>query len=450
MALDKAGSISQINNLFPDNTTGEITPVDQRVVSTNAISSNLNLVDTIEQSVVSSVDFLAGLKIDGDPVTIPTKEVKINDFSELPAVVGGKIPLLPDIQYTFEDNVDIGLTGFTLGNNTVIDGLDEHVTAITFTGTGNMFTGVNVTSRIKNIGLYCANGTLFNISDTSPKTTNFFFLRDIIVWECANIGTAIDLGLLSMFGCRFDNISNNGVLLVGDFGNLVGNFMFGVINSGTFIDLGTATFNGIDLDQFVVVKASGTIAISGLTGSANINTGGIGSVRNGRFVGVGTNLSGITNQDALWDFIGNDDIGNTRPDGLLSQTDNSTETVITTVSTPVLLAGTWEIVRTSQFIGTAAGRLTFIGGRPIVVPIVLTTTAAVVSGVNKDVNFYIGLNDSIIPSSKVKANLSAGDTKNQSNVWQQEFQPGDYIEPFVENTTDTIDVIVEDTKLRVN
>lgn len=450
MALDKSDSISQINNLFPDNTAGEITPVDQRVVSTNAISSNLNLVDDIEQSVASSVNFLAGLKIDGVPITLPVKEVKINQFSELPAVLGGKIPLLSDTEYTFENNIDIGLTGFTLGINTVVNGLDEHVTAITFNGTGVMFTGVNVTSRIKNIGLYCANGTLFNISDTAPKTTNFFFLRDIIVWECANIGIATDLALLSIFGCRFDNISNNGALLVGDFGNLVGNFMLGVINSGTFIDLGTATFNGIDLDQFVVVKASGTIAISGLAGSANINPGGIGSVRNGRFVGVGTNLSGITNQDALWDFIGNDDIGNTRPDGLLSQTDNSVETVITTSSTPVLLAGSWDIVRTSQFIGSASGRLTFIGGRSIVVPIVLTTTAAVVSGVNKDVNFYIGFNGSVITSTRVKVNLSSGDTKNQSNVWQLEFQPDDYIEPFVENTTDTIDIIVEDAKLRVN
>ncbi len=56
MAFDKAGSISQINNLYPDNTTGEVTPVDQRVVSTNAIDSNLNTVETIDQTINSNLE----------------------------------------------------------------------------------------------------------------------------------------------------------------------------------------------------------------------------------------------------------------------------------------------------------------------------------------------------------------------------------------------------------
>lgn len=450
MALDKADSISQINNLFPDNTAGEITPVDQRVVSTNAISSNLNLVDDIEQSVASSVDFLVGLKIDGAPVTLPVKEVKINQFSELPTVSGGKIPLLPDTEYTFENDVNIGSTGFTLAHNTVINGLDEHVVTIEFEGTGVMFTAVDSTFRIKNIGIRCPLGTFINASDVASLTTNFALFFNLIVWECNNIGIVTDLGLFSMVIVRFDKINNNGLLFVGSFGNLVGNFLLGVTEAGILFDLGTATFNAIDLVQFLFITSSGATAISGLTDSGNINTGGIGSVRFGKFLGAGASLSGITIQDALWNFLDNSGIGNTRSDGLLSQTDNSTETVITTVSTPVLLAGAWEIVRTSQFIGTAAGRLTYIGGRPIVVPVVLTTTAAVASGVNKDVNFYIGLNGSIIPSSKVKSNLSAGDTKNQSNIWQLELQPDDFVEAFAENITDIINLIVEDAKLRVN
>lgn len=451
MALDKADSISQINNLFPDNTTGEITPVDQRVVSTNAISSNLNLVDEIEQSVASTINFLAGLEINGTPVTVPTKEVKINQFSDLPTpLVGGKFPLLPDTQYTFENDVNVGTTGFTLAHNTVINALDEHVVTIEFEGTGVMFTAVDSTFRIKNIGIRCPLGTFINASDVTSPTTNFAFFFNLIIWECNNVGIVTDLGLFSMVIVRFDKINNNGMSFVGSFGNLVGNFLLGVVEGGTLFNLGTATFNAIDLVQFLFITSTGTIAISGLTDSGNINAGGIASVRFGKFLGTGASLSGITIEDALWNFLDNTGIGNTRSDGLLSQTDNSTETIITTVSTPVLLAGTWEIVRTSQFTGTATGRLTYIGGRPIVVPIVLATTAAVASGVNKDVNFYIGLNGSVIPSSKVKTNLSAGDTKNQSNIWQLEMQPNDFAEAFVENTTDTINPIIEDAKLRIN
>ncbi len=56
MALDKTDSISQINDLFPDNATGEITPVDQRIVSTNAIDSNLNTEETIDQTISSNLE----------------------------------------------------------------------------------------------------------------------------------------------------------------------------------------------------------------------------------------------------------------------------------------------------------------------------------------------------------------------------------------------------------
>jgi len=56
MALNKADSISQINDLNPDNTTGEITPADRRIVSTNAIDSNLNTVETIDQTINSNLE----------------------------------------------------------------------------------------------------------------------------------------------------------------------------------------------------------------------------------------------------------------------------------------------------------------------------------------------------------------------------------------------------------
>lgn len=56
MALNKADSISQINNSYPDNTTGEITPADQRIVSTNAISSNVNTEETINQVINSNFE----------------------------------------------------------------------------------------------------------------------------------------------------------------------------------------------------------------------------------------------------------------------------------------------------------------------------------------------------------------------------------------------------------
>ncbi len=56
MALNKVDSISQINNLFPDNITEEISPLDQRVVSANAISSAVNTEETANQLIKSPLE----------------------------------------------------------------------------------------------------------------------------------------------------------------------------------------------------------------------------------------------------------------------------------------------------------------------------------------------------------------------------------------------------------
>ena len=47
-------------------------------------------------------------------------------------------------------------------------------------------------------------------------------------------------------------------------------------------------------------------------------------------------------------------------DGLLTITSSTTETTIATVSTPVLLSGTWNVISTHQMDATAAGRLTYL------------------------------------------------------------------------------------------
>jgi len=56
MALNKDDGISQVNNLFPDNISGEITPADLRVVSTNAISSSLNTEEVTDQVIKSNFE----------------------------------------------------------------------------------------------------------------------------------------------------------------------------------------------------------------------------------------------------------------------------------------------------------------------------------------------------------------------------------------------------------
>ncbi len=451
MALDKDDSISQINNLFPDNITGEITPVDQRVVSTNAISSNLNLEELTEQNVKGSVNFLNGLKNDGIPLRSSSVKVEVKTLDNLPTPSGGKILLADNITYDFIETVDIGENELIFGESTDITSISEFNIELIYIGTGDMITSVNKSFSISNIGIRCPNGTLFNLSDSSPVTESFILLQNVTIWECKNAGDITSLALLSMVIVAFRNITDTGFRFFGSFGNLSVQFSLGVVFDSAFLDLGTAVFNSIEAatTRMVIIESGGS-GVSGLTGSGNINTGGIGSIRNCRFDGAGSPISGISTEDALWDFFGNDDIANSRPDALISLKGNFTETVISSVGVEVLVAGSWAEITSSQFTTTAAGRVTYNGGRPAKLPITVSTGITVSSGVNQTIHVHLFLNGTIIEDSEVILNVDSTDVKNQVNLYQLTWQPSDYLELFVSNESTINNVTVINSKFRVN
>lgn len=433
MALDKADSISQVNNLFPDNSSGEITPADQRTVSINAISSNLNLVDPGPQTVTGSA-------------SLSVKQITINDLSHLPLPSGGVITLEADTLYLLGNDIDFGTTRITLSDSTVIKGLDERVITVTYSGTSTMFTAVNVGFRIEKLKISCPSGTFFNGSDTGSKV---FCFNNLDVIDCGTLGLIDGCEFFDIHHCDF-KATIDGFMFNGSIGEFHIHNSVIDLTAGIGLDFATAVFDTIDVDDSSFILAVGSIGASGLVFSGNINTGGLGKFRFTSFTGLGTKLAGISPEDALWNFVGNDDVADSRPDGLLSFIDNVTETVIAVSGVEVLVAGTWNVIRVSQFTGSAAGRLTYNGGRPVVIPVTVSTAVTVSSGVNQELHLHLFVNGSIIEQSKVQVNVDSTDTKNQTNVWQLVMNPGDFIELFVSNESTTNNVIVSDAKLRVN
>lgn len=435
MALDKADSISQINNLFPDNTTGEISPADQRVVNINAISSNLNLVDP-------------GLQVATGSASLSTKQIGVNSIDHLPTPSGGVITLDANTVYHVGNDINLGTNRIVMSDDTVIVGISESNISMTYTGTGTMFTCTNVSARINNVSITCASGTFLDVSGTGVEG---IILNGVNVNGVAILGTITNIRSFGWDDGAIAVISTRGFLFVTTITKLnLDNLVF-VATTGVVIDFGTAIFDTVDIDGALFsLLTSGATAISGAVSSANISAGGLGEIKFCHFSGSGTPLSGLTTDDALWNFLNNDDIANSRPDGLLSFIDNTTETVITTIGVEVLVAGTWNIVRTSQFTGTAAGRLTYNGGRPVTVPVTVSTAITVASGTNQELHLHLFLNGVIIEQSKVQSNVDSGDTKNQVNIWELVMSSDDYIELFVENNSTTNNITVIDAKFRIN
>jgi hypothetical protein len=222
------------------------------------------------------------------------------------------------------------------------------------------------------------------------------------------------------------------------------------LTGGSLFNFGTATFDAIILDLVLANLGAGTTLITGAASSANINAGGTAVVTRMLTSGAGTILSGVTVDDALWNFFHNDDIADTRPDGLLSMQSNVTATVIAAAGTPVLVAGTWVVERSSQMTGTTAGRLTYDGGKDITIPITGSFTVEPASGGAVNISIEIAINGSVVPNSKRTANTSAGNPVSITAPWQEVLSTTNFVEYFVTNETTTVDILVSSAISRIN
>ena len=365
--------------------------------------------------------------------------------------MGGVITLVTGNVYLISGIVTITDT-ITPTARTSIVSLEANSNELNYTGTGSMFKGSNVGFSIDNVSIRCANGTLNDWTDTSPLKTSVIEYMGVTFKQVKNCGLSTDIRQLRYFACVFEDIITTGHTFAGDIEQCFSGDTDFANNSATPVyDLGTATFDLMwSIDYQVKLNNAGGSFISGLTASGNINTGGLGQLVIGLILGPGTPLVGITIDDVLWNFADNNNIADTQPDALIFLLNNTTNTVIATVDTPVVILGTYTEHLASQFTTTAAGRMTYNGVKPITAPIIATMTAKTASGGDKDVTFYIAKNGSIIANSGISNNIKLANKNNTVIVWQEPIVNGDFFEIHVENNTDAIDILVEDMNIAIN
>ena len=403
------------------------------------------------QTVLGEVDFTGGLKVNGALVKAPIRQVIVNVLSDLPTPIASEISLADLTEYVVGDNFNLGTNRVLMGSDTVFRGLDENVITVTYTGTGSMFTASDVSCRIKGLTANCTSGTLLTAINTAGNEGTTNVILDNVDVDCATLGTITNLNILGIFRCAFNSISTDGFSFIGTQGNAITiNDSTILQQAGTFLNLGVSSFLSFDISNYLMIGSGGTTFLSGAAASANIRAGGLGRVVRGRNLGAETVLSGITSQDALWEFFLNDSIPNTRPDGLLSMQGNATATVIAVAGTPVLVAGTWVVERVSQFTGTVAGRLTYNGGKGVTVPITASLTVEPASGGATDISVQVAINGVVAAGSKRVGNASAGNPTSITVPWQEQLSTSDFVEVFVANEGGTVNILVSSAVLRIN
>jgi hypothetical protein len=368
----------------------------------------------------------------------------VNSISDFPTPAGGVITLADDTTYVLGAAMSTA-DRFQMGDNTAITGNIYHNT-LTYTGSGSMFTGVDVTSTFVNARFNCASGEVFNFEDTVGGIKSFF-AQQVIVENCAKWGTFDDMLLWEQNSTSCLN-AGDGVTFLGTNNLIFSASKFALASTDVAfvgLDLGTSVAQTIEFENVILNGVSGATGISGAAANANVPVGAVATVDRCEFQGALTPLSGITTDDVRWRFAGNTpNVKDTQPDAMVSINGNATATTISVATTPVLAAGTWTDERSSHFTNTTGGRITYNGERSLTTPIQVTATVDVASGTNKTVRVYIAKNGTVYTNSGISALVDAGSPISLVSLWQDSLAENDYLEVFVANDTDTVDVTLVD------
>lgn len=402
---------------------------------------DLIYLDAFDASAILEVTAVTGTAIEAPfiPKAIANRVV-VNEGSDFPAAVGGRIPLAANTEYYIGDNTVSVTDPFTLGQNVVITGA-PNASKLTYTGTGNMFEGLDIVTFItRGTTIDCPSAQVFSISDTSPVTT--VGLDRFIIESCLKFGTFTDVFALVIELIRAttiaDGISTAGIL------NLINIQRLTLISpSVTFkgIDLGTSVSSTIVIRDYLAVAPPGAFGVSGLANNGNIPVGALAILTTSEFLAGVTPLENITSDDTRWVFGGNTGIPDTNQTSLLTLTGNSTETVIGSAGTGVLVAGTWVVEKVSHFTGTTGGRATYDAERDLTIAQDVVVGLKSASG-NFDAFVSIAINGSIIANGVVVA-INSTRSVGTSVIFESTLSETDFMEVFVTNVDNTNNIIVE-------
>lgn len=378
------------------------------------------------------------LIIDNDQVAPDNNTVLVNQLSDFPAPAGGAITLADGTNYLIANDLSTS-NRFIFGTNTVITASDPFVTTLAYTGVGNMFTFVNGAVGISNIGITCANGTLF---DTTAVTAGQLFLRDCLFNEIKNLGT-INTTAVGMYNCFLALHTGQGFTVGAVADKRINIQNFTVVNStdaaSTFLDLDAATYSAFTIDN---VSFLGTVAgqtfLKGATGGANLNDGIVGFVSGVTINGDMAALNNISVNDPNWDFTDNNKISDTRPVALMTLSAPATTTIVL-ADTPVIVNGVFTDQESSLFTVGTDGVVTYNGVRPLGVGLTSSITFLSSSGTN-NYAFYVAKNGVPIVASEVTKIASATVSVNISLLWDVQVTKNDTLSVWVANLDNTNDV----------
>jgi len=413
----------------------------------DSISNTVPLINKVIASDINEIKESVNTLYDIIPSEV-TEYIIVGSLDDLPDAVGGIISLAENTAYFFVKTIDLLGSRLIGDSNTTLLGTSSETSIITSTGLG--------------VGV-----PLFSTEFTTPIRHIAF--KDVDT--ALSIQGSANSAAFDWTGLNIVNVPNIGILDGGD------NFILSksaFINSQNLVFTGTWNTIGIDNSLFsgdgtagnvieldlgciinrrfriiysavisfsssvgLFVSPSSTIPIEGyILDTVSFSGGGtyLGGLESDSIYSLFINCTGITNSYTISNYFMNS---------------NVTVTDIISSGVAVKVAGTTTSNSLTQKFTNTSNRATYTGGFSRIFNI--TAIASITSSSSNDqIGLYVAKNGTIISSSEVYLTTNA--SNRAENITIQtivELATGDYIEIFVENSTDTSDLTVTDLNVLI-
>lgn len=387
----------------------------------------------------------------------------VNSAADFPTAVAGVVELTtsPGIKLTYllgAVEIDMGSDRFTItGGQIVIRGIHQSATTIKSTTSGNLFTMEDAFVFFEFFVVDCANAKVIEYTNPGAVLISLI-ITNFVINTCDSIFDIEDAFITSLRTVTLVSATTAGILWTGTNGSQINISNFnGLSWTGTLLDLGTATFDIIEMTEGNrFISPSGTTILSGASSNGNLNSGGRGIVDANLFNGIGTAISGIDTQDTQWNFSENIFADNTTTnsknvaDAFLTASEAVT---ITTQSVYVAIGGTnWSSSFLARFTVSTAGIIEYIGLPTIEVKIGTSTTVSKVGGGSDQICTKIAIDTG---SGFVVADKTIGCTQNSTptgvvSLGFFSLDSGDKIQLFVGNEDSTANIDVANSTITID
>lgn len=379
-----------------------------------------------------------------------TNTVIVSSIEDFPPSVSGVRTMSSNTNYIIVQPITTS-DRFVWGDNCSLTANNSLTPVFTYTGLGSFFTGANTGFTFRSVRLSAPNGKVFDFSGSTAQVVGI--MSGVLIDSCVSVGDFNNLSTLSVdnSGCLQ---CESGIAISGNTNwfNLSFSRLNIISGSSSFvgIDFGSSLHNTLELTNVIFSAPAGGVGISGLTGSGNMVYGGLATVSICEFFGGIAPLQGVSTSDVRWQFTANAGLNDSMSDVLMSYSENTSETAISSAGSKVKINAVWENNGLSRFDFDSSGTATYISERSAKLPIDVTATILTASGGDKQSELCLYINGAPIPNTCKQSTVNSSKAASVTTIWQHEFQEGDYIEIFVSNESDTTNLVVQQAILRVN